>query len=339
MQQLREKRTSNPKDKNASFRRRDTKRKCEDENKNKAKVLADDAPCPIHINAKHTWGECFKNKDRVGGSPPIKKTRTSSKKNENKDNVQSTNVAQQPTEPSPINDGHLAQAINESIFQEDSTFMNDDFIVTLSFSNESHHLDYMSFPVEQVNTAMFDIDLEGYTSFYDNMFSLGDDEINLLENNDSDDILNTLGLRSVGIMLARTIQGQSNAQPLKVLFDSGSDKVLINRRVLPKGAVPKKVQQQKFTGIQPGAATFSQAVLLEDISFPEFSATQRVDKPMIATVFNNSESVYDIILGMDAMQALGFDVLNTSKVVTWNGKQIPFRPSDESFPFLAPQIL
>ena len=28
-------------------------------------TIGDNAPCPIHLNGNHTWGQCFKNKDRI----------------------------------------------------------------------------------------------------------------------------------------------------------------------------------------------------------------------------------------------------------------------------------
>jgi hypothetical protein len=71
-----------------------------------------------------------------------------------------------------------------------------------------------------------------------------------------------------------------------------------------------------------------QEVFLEDIGFPEFSLTQWIPGPIRSVVFQNPESTCDVILGVDAMQALGIDVSCSTKTVTWNGMMIPFRPSN-----------
>ena len=67
---------------------------------------------------------------------------------------------------------------------------------------------------------------------------------------------------------------------------------------------------------------------MADLCFPEFSPTQRIPGPIRATVFDNPDSVYDIILGMDTLQVLEFDISCSTKTVTFNGNTIPFRPKN-----------
>ena len=97
------------------------------------------------------------------------------------------------------------------------------------------------------------------------------------------------------------------------------------------------VQGTRVTGIH-GTELLNQQVLLEDMSFPEFSPTQRIPGPLRATMFRNDESAYDIIVGMDTMQALGIDIKCSTKSITWNGITVPFRPSnyftDTTFAFV-----
>jgi hypothetical protein len=45
-------------------------------------------------------------------------------------------------------------------------------------------------------------------------------------------------------------------------------------------------------------------------------------------MFNNSESQYDLIIGMDTMQAIGIDINFSTKTISWNGNHIPFCPTD-----------
>ena len=129
-------------------------------------------------------------------------------------------------------------------------------------------------------------------------------------------------------MRSMIVQGIHHGKLLRVLFDTGSDITLINKRALPKNAKPSiKRDQQAVTGVH-GTKPLNREVFLEDTSFPEFSPTQKVPGPIRATVFDNEDSAYDIIVGMDLMQTLGIDVRCKTKTVEWNDMIIPFRPRD-----------
>ena len=89
-----------------------------------------------------------------------------------------------------------------------------------------------------------------------------------------------------------------------------------------------------FVGIH-GTKQLNENVLLRNISLPEFSPTQRIPGPIRATLFNNPQSTYDVIVGMDMIQAVGISISGVSKTVSWNDNTIPFHPSDyfgTSFP-------
>ena len=137
--------------------------------------------------------------------------------------------------------------------------------------------------------------------------------------------LNSL-VRPVSILTARTLQNIYNNQVFKVLFDSGSDITLINQRSIPNNVSPATTRQS-VNGIH-GKRPLTQCVLLREISFPEFAATQRVPGPVKAMVFQNVDTPYDIIIGMDLMIPLGIDVRTSTRTVTWGENTIPFRPRD-----------
>jgi transposase InsO family protein len=221
------------------------------------------------------------------------------------------------------------QAVNDPITGEsidaNGTF---DCHCHVSEVTESHYLDTISYPVQQASDHLpkeFDEVFHAFPAYCEEAWLLGETSSNLLVN----DITTTqLHLRSVGIMTAKVIQGISNDAPLKVLFDTGSDLTLFNERALPKNAKPKLHQKtQNVTGVH-GTSTLKRQVLLENMSLPEFSPTQRIPGPIRATVFQNPDSNYDIILGMDFMQAVGIDVHCTTQRISWNGNTIPFRPKD-----------
>jgi hypothetical protein len=92
-----------------------------------------------------------------------------------------------------------------------------------------------------------------------------------------------------------------------VLFDSGSDQTFIKLIALPKGAVAKTVTALKVTTIQ-GIDKVFQQVILKDLTFPEFSPMQRIDKAIIAYVYDHKDSPYDVIIGLDVLVPLGIDV-------------------------------
>jgi hypothetical protein len=75
-----------------------------------------------------------------------------------------------------------------------------------------------------------------YKQYITNLSVTGDDynEKEIFDNNI--DVSTSLSLRPIGLLIAKKIQNLKSDRLLKTLFDSGSDKTFINRRVLPKGA-------------------------------------------------------------------------------------------------------
>lgn len=128
-------------------------------------------------------------------------------------------------------------------------------------------------------------------------------------------------------MNTRLIQNCKNSRPLKALFDTSSERTMLNYRALPKGAHPKTVPGTSVSGIH-NTAVLNQEAMLHEISFPEITPTQQVPGPIRATMFKNEHSAYDIIIGLDVMIALGINVSCIAKTISWNGNSIPFRPSN-----------
>ena len=238
-----------------------------------------------------------------------------------------------------INDGHSTtssvedQAINDLILNTD---INMDlttsgkcewhsFVTADLPQNNSHHLDCMSYTaLLQTMTNKDGISTLSSTSLLDEFYMNGDSEIKLGLDFTQ---ISSLRLRSTSIMYARKIQNNVCGQPLRVLFDTGSDKTLINIKALPTGTSPKTCTGQRVVGVH-GTEILNKEVLLEDISFPEFSTTQRIPGPIRAVVFTNTASTYDVIIGMDVMQTLGITVDCATKTISWNNNHVPFRSAD-----------
>jgi len=126
-------------------------------------------------------------------------------------------------------------------------------------------------------------------------------------------------------LMADFIQGVHYKRPLKVLFDTGSDKTFIKRQSLPKGATPslssKAINVSTLTGNQEVKAT----VKLQGVTLPEFSTSTKIDKSIQAYVFDH-ESTYDVILGNDVLIPLGFNFLSSSKTMQWMGSTVEYKP-------------
>ena len=105
--------------------------------------------------------------------------------------------------------------------------------------------------------------------------------------NNSNDL--PLSLHPVGMMLVYSIQNRPSCQPLKVLFDPGSDLTFIHQHVLPQGTNGKTVPPRQIKTLH-GVKAINQMVVIKDISFPEFSPTQRVDKALQAYVYDQTNS-------------------------------------------------
>jgi hypothetical protein len=96
-------------------------------------------------------------------------------------------------------------------------------------------------------------------------------------------------------MSCKLIQKKANDKPLRVLFDSGSDRTMINRRALPKKTQCTTVPGTKVLGIH-GVEVHRHEVMLEEIMFPEFTSSLRVSGPIRAMVYYNNDSLYDVII-------------------------------------------
>jgi hypothetical protein len=132
---------------------------------------------------------------------------------------------------------------------------------------------------------------------------------------DGIEIQQSLSLRPIGLVLAKKIQNVASDEPLKTLFDPGSDKTCINRRVLPTGVNGKTVDTLAVNTLN-GIDEISQKVVLEGLTLPEFSATQRTDKKASAHVFNQPDSPYDLIFGLDLLVPLGIDISCLTQTMT-----------------------
>ena len=124
----------------------------------------------------------------------------------------------------------------------------------------------------------------------------GDVFVNGLSQDSRDFSLAKLGqelhLNPIGILVIGSIQNVALPQPLRALFDSGSDKTFLSSQVLPKGIKGAPTASHSFNTIN-GLKTISQEVSISQITLPEFSPTKRIDQTVSALVTDTGKSNYD----------------------------------------------
>ena len=127
------------------------------------------------------------------------------------------------------------------------------------------------------------------------------------------------------IAVVRTIQGQSSARLLKVLFDSGGTRTFVNSCCLPKGATPRVMEKPLHGVTAAGKFTANRMVELKDIVLPEFSRQKHIDGQW-AFVFD-APSQYDVVFGRDFLLKIGLDTCFSTRTTNWLGQKLPMKKS------------
>ena len=287
----------------------------------KSSHLADDAPCPIHLNCAkpHTWGTCFENAHNKNKN---------NKHGKSSDNSNTSTAAQAVT-----NESNTGESINdkpvETIIGKHSVCCCSMQCESLFHINTSHHFDNFSF--QESSEAMLLPVKEATQKTVENYFSGQTSELmeNLHENRndflvyESDskikptskiEVMNTNKKSPSTILIINHIQNVEFREPLKALFDSGSDSSFLQKRCLPKNVECNKVSCS-VTGIT-GTAKFTEQVIISEMILPEFSHSVRISAKITVTLID-SVSHYDLILGRDFCSAVGIDVLHSTQEVVW----------------------
>jgi transposase InsO family protein len=294
----------------------------------KKQRISDDTPCPIHPGLPHLWGGCWSNKYRKQNDQQTTDDKSDGKKKEFKKPASTKTSDHFAVNLSPDKEKTDDEiSINDTIMNEDvdlegkssaaktassktiSSFALTDTFVSFDLQNETDSL--------TVATC--------YMQYITNLFVSGDDlsENGLIDNNN--DVSTSLSLRPIGLLVAKRIQNLKSDRPLKTLFDPGSDRTFINRRVLPIGANGKTVESIGVNTIN-GVDKVNQKVILEELTLPEFSATRKIDQKVSAYIFDQESSPYDIVIGLDLLVPLGIDISCSTKTISWQDEQVTWKP-------------
>ena len=222
--------------------------------------VADDAPCPRHPKGTHTNGECRQHpKNNKQFSPSNKRPRHNGGNGNTDGHVaefKDLNINDDEHYDSDTTVGFIAQhdlarhdeamlagTLNEPC---EGTFTCDSYVhidcqVNEVLSSSHHTANLHAYPIqesEQQNDFSIDSMLNDYALVCEEAYLSGSSNINLKPN--VHPTQTALRLRSVGLMRVNKIHNSPSGKVLKVLFDTGSDKTLINRSALPKQAIPAK---------------------------------------------------------------------------------------------------
>jgi len=128
------------------------------------------------------------------------------------------------------------------------------------------------------------------------------------------------------VVVIRDIQGKDESRkPWKVLFDTGGSCSLINRRALPPGAVPARLENRQTAQTASGTFDCSHVVRARDLVFPEFGQSIQVELQPF-TVFDQPDCKYDVIIGRDFLIPNQFlDIAYSRKTMEWFGRSVPMK--------------
>ena len=96
------------------------------------------------------------------------------------------------------------------------------------------------------------------------------------------------------LLIPALVNNHKSGKMLKVLFDTGGSHTIISRKVLPKGAVPTRLDTPITSNTAAGSYRTQDYVYLEHVYLPEFHRHKSIDT-IKAHVFDASCN-YDIIL-------------------------------------------
>ena len=312
------------------------------------KRIAADDPCPLHGGA-HKWGECVANAYNPKREETLKSLKAKRESNTKKKTVEHFAMEVDESDDDITYNSSISNASSKMENDDDNGAMyNMEAIIPRRKRNKKNsrktkskcfRKDFEQYPYTDIFSHHIDIIHPTYTQSELNVSGLADTYMSYInecyhtgtEDTTSTDIYNNetvkpLNLKPIGLLTIAKIQNFQNNKPLRVLFDTGSDKTFINRSALPVGAnsetTAKTVRVNTINGINP----MNQIVSLKLLGLPEFSPTQKADGENYKAYVFNKSSPYDIILGLDIMVPLGIDVSCTTQTVTWNGTKVPWKP-------------
>ena len=123
------------------------------------------------------------------------------------------------------------------------------------------------------------------------------------------------------IIISELIGSATSRRILRVLFDSGSNRSLIHKQVLPETACVTNNKNINPTTTLGGTVQFNQTVTLEQLHFPDFNKNIKIEQHKMILFDLNCH--YDVILGGDFLQKTGININYTECQIEWLDGKLP----------------
>ena len=120
-------------------------------------------------------------------------------------------------------------------------------------------------------------------------------------------------LVATSIMVVQTIHNHESGKLLRVLFDTGGDRTMINRSALPRGVNPMVLDKRARMTTLAGTYESGGEVMLKGLRLPEFDKSRNIEEQR-ALVFD-APCRYDVILGNDFINRVGIDIKGSNTTV------------------------
>lgn len=120
---------------------------------------------------------------------------------------------------------------------------------------------------------------------------------------------------------------KSRLQSVKVLLDSGFSGCLVNEALVKKLTCSNKPPSHWTT--KSGTFTTNKSCQVA-LSFPERHQDKHITWPMHVDTGQQLPNRYDIILGRDAMVAIGMDLIFSKQEIQWQDTTIPMKTTANS---------
>ena len=130
------------------------------------------------------------------------------------------------------------------------------------------------------------------------------------------------------VMQTQYVQGKEMEKPMVILFDPGSTRSYIRQQILPAGATPKVHREELFATTLSGESKTNRSVELQNVIFPEFTRSLRLEKCEM-WVFDNPNVRYDAIIGRDLLQELKMDICYSDNTMKMEGRRVLMKKKGE----------
>jgi hypothetical protein len=123
----------------------------------------------------------------------------------------------------------------------------------------------------------------------------------------------------------------SNIKTYRVLIDTGCSRTIVRRRVLPDIHFNSKRTSKETLWNTNGGTFLTKYEIPVTFALPEFAPSKEVSWNMaVDETEKNAHQKYDMIIGRDLQQALGFDILWSKGLLVWDGIAVPMKSAAEA---------